>query len=112
MGLDISMATGRLDDAEAIERFLAAMPGAGSLRARLLPGRREWLEQYDAPTSTARYLVSDGVGFTCYVVAGVALEDARRIAVRTRDLKDWSTQGFHRAVEQALGVPIIPTQRA
>ncbi len=110
MGLDISMATGRLDDTEAVERFLAAMPGADSLRARLMAGRREWLEQYDAPTSTARYLITDGVGFTCYVVAGIALEDARRVAVATRDLRDWSTPAFHAAIERALGVPVAPTQ--
>ncbi len=112
MGLDISMASGRLDDAEAMERFLAAMPGAEGLRARLTAGRRDWLEQYDAPTSTARYLITDGIGFTCYIVVGIALEDARRIAVATRDLRDWSPRGFHAAVEQALGVPIVPTLRA
>jgi hypothetical protein len=110
MGLEIAMATGRLDDGEAIERFLAAMPESEALRARLVPGRREWLEHYDAARATARYLVADGVGFTCFVVGGVRLEDARRIAVRTRDLKDWSTAGFHAAVEQALGIPIIPTR--
>jgi hypothetical protein len=112
MGLDISMATGRLDDAEALERFLAAMPGADRLRARLISGRREWLEQYDASAATARYLIADGVGFTCHVVAGVALEDSRRIAVRTRDLEDWSPQGFHAAVERALGVPVVAMREA
>jgi len=112
MGLEIAMATGRLDDAEAVERFLAAMPGADGLRARLVPGRTDWLEQYDASTSTARYLIADGVGFTCYVVGGVALEDARRIAIATHDLRDWSPQGFHAAVERALGVAIVPTRGA
>jgi hypothetical protein len=112
MGLDISMASGRLDDAQAVERFLANMPGAESLRARLIAGRREWLEQYDAPTSTARYLIADGIGFICYVVAGIALEDARRLAVGTRDLRDWSPRGFHAAVEQALGVPVVPAPGA
>jgi hypothetical protein len=112
MGLDISGASGRLADAEAIERFLAAMPAGETLRARLVPGRREWLEQYDAPTSTARYLIADGTGFICFVVAGVSLEDARRIAIRTRELRDWSAPGFHAAVEQALGMAIVPTRGA
>ena len=108
MGLDIAMAAGRLDDTQAVERFLATMPRADGLRARLVPGRTDWLEQYDASTSTARYLIADGVGFTCYVVGGVTLDDARKIAVRTHDLRDWSPQGFHAAVEQALGVSIVP----
>jgi len=104
------MATGRLDDAAAIDRLLAGMPGAEALRPRLAPGRRDWLEHYDAPSLTARYLVADGVGFTCFVVGGVALADARRIAVQTRGLKDWSARGFHGAVEQALGIPIVSTR--
>jgi hypothetical protein len=48
------MATGRLDDAEAVERFVAGTPGAESLRARLVCGRCDWLDQYDAPTWAAR----------------------------------------------------------
>ena len=105
MGLEISMATGRLDDAEAIERFLAAIPGAESLRPRLAPGRRDWLEHYDAATSTARYLVADGVSFRCFIVAGVSLDDARRIAVRTRGLEQWSVEAFHTTVADALSTP-------
>jgi hypothetical protein len=111
MGLEISMAAGRLDDLEAIERFLAAMPGAESLRLRLAPAQTAWLEQYEASTSTARYLVADGVRFACFIVAGVSLADARRIAVRTRESQDWSVEGFHATVEGALGVPIVPARR-
>jgi hypothetical protein len=53
-------------------------------------------------------VVADEVGFTCYIVSGVPLEGARRIAVHMRDLMDWSVRGFQAAVERALGVPIIP----
>jgi len=103
------MATGLLDDAEAVSRFLSEMPGADNLRPRLAPGRRDWLEQYDSPTMTARYLAIDGTRFICFVVAGIALEDARRVAVATRGLTAWTTAGFHAAVEKALGTRITPT---
>ena len=108
MGIEVLRAAALLEDAEAIERFLASIPGGEGLRPMLRPGRKHRLEQYDKDTRTARYLLVDGVGFVCFVVTGISLEDARAIARQTDPMVEWSTPNFHGAVERALDVTFPP----
>src|SRR5579859_5569823 len=108
MGIEVLRAAARLEDAEGIERFLASVPRSEGLRPMLQPGRKHRLEQYDKDTRTARYLLVDGVGFVCFVVTGVSLEDARAIARQTDPMVEWSTPNFHGAVERALNVTFPP----
>jgi hypothetical protein len=62
------------------------------------------VEQYDAPTRSARYLLIDGTWFVCFVVRDISLTQARAIARRLDKLQEWSTENFHRVVERALDV--------
>ena len=104
MGIEVLQAAARLDDAEAIERFLASMPHSEALRPMLHPGAKHRFEQYDKETSTVRYLLIDGAWFVCFVVTGISLGDAQAIARQVRHMVEWSTPNFHAAVERALNV--------
>ena len=109
MGLEILRAATLLSDAEGIDRFLATVSDAETLRPFLHPGRKRRFEQYDKEAQTARYLLADGVWLVCFVVSGISLEDARAIARQTAPMIEWSTESFHRAVERALKISISPT---
>jgi hypothetical protein len=104
MAIEVLRGAARLDDAEGIERFLKDLPNGEALRAKLQPGEKHRLEQYDQPSRTARYLLVDGTWFVCFVVTGISLDDARKIARQTDLITDWSTEAFHAAVERALDV--------
>jgi hypothetical protein len=108
MSIEVLRAAALLEDAEGIERFLASVPRGEGLRPMLQPARKHRLEQYDNETRTARYLLVDGIGFVCFVVTGISLEDARAIARQTDPMIEWSTPNFHAAVERALNVTVQP----
>jgi hypothetical protein len=104
MAIEVLKGAARLDDAEGVERFLKDLPNGEALRPKLQPGQKHRIEHYDKASRTARYLLIDGVWFVCFVVTGISLEDARKIARQTDLVTDWSTPNFHRAIERALDV--------
>ena len=109
MAIEILKSTARLDDLEGIERFLDTIGvDADGLRAELKPGRMIHLEQYEKDTLTARYLKTDGVSYVCFIVIGVSLDDARRIAIASHEAPAWTTAAFREAVGLALGVVMPP----
>jgi hypothetical protein len=109
MTIEILKSTARLDDEDGKERFLATIgSGVEGLRAQLKPGAMIHLEQYEKETQTARYLKTDGVSYICFIVIGVSLDDARLIAIASRDRWGWSTADFRKAVGKALGVVMPP----
>ncbi len=109
MSIEILKSTARLDDEDGKERFLATIGSdVEGLRAQLKPGARVHLEQYEKETQTARYLKTDGVSYICFIVIGVTLDEARAIALASRDRWGWSTADFRKAVGKALGVVMPP----
>ena len=91
------------------ERFLATIGSdVEGLRAQLKPGAMIHIEQYEKETLTARYLKTDGVSYICFIVIGVSLEDARRIALASRETPGWSTADFRKSVGKALGGVMPP----
>ena len=109
MTIEILKSTARLDDTEGKERFLATIGSdVEGLRAQLKPGVMIHIEQYEKETLTARYLKTDGVSYICFIVIGVSLEDARRIALASRETPGWSTADFRKSVGKALGVVMPP----
>jgi hypothetical protein len=104
MAIEVLMGAARLDDMAGIENFLRDLPNGEALRDKLKPGQKHRIEHYDKPNQTARYLLIDGVWFVCFVVIGVSLDDAQKIARQTDLLVDWTTPNFHAAVERALYV--------
>ncbi len=109
MTIEILKSTARLDDTEGKERFLATIGSdVEGLRAQLKPGAMIHIEQYEKETLTARYLKTDGVSYICFIVIGVSLEDARRIALASRETPGWSTADFRKSVGKALGVVMPP----
>jgi hypothetical protein len=109
MTIEILKSTARLDDIEGKERFLATVGSdVEGLRAQLKPGAMIHVEQYEKETQTARYLKTDGVSYVCFIVVGVSLDDARRIAIASHDAPAWTTAAFRASVGKALGVVMPP----
>jgi len=97
----ISMAAAKLKDAVAVERLVAASPGAHRLRPLLKPGFAGAVDGYHAATRTARYVRADGDLVVCFVLSGVSQQEAMAVgdALEKRHL-DYAA--FEAAVQSVI----------
>jgi hypothetical protein len=103
MDKPIATASARLDDEEAMERFLLPIPNSEQL-AKVLEGRKPVSTRaYEDETQTARFVVSDGNTVKCFTVANVTIDQAEMIAAACEDMHAGGEKAFREAVEQALG---------
>src|SRR6202158_4210935 len=103
MSTKISMATARLDDADAMAKFLAPIPNGEQL-AKVLEDRHPLASRaYDDETWTARFVASDATEVKCFTVSDITIDQARRVAPACPDISGLALDEFSRTVEQALG---------
>jgi hypothetical protein len=100
--MDTSMASARLDDPAAMERFLSPIPNSDQL-AKVLDDRKPVSSRaYDDDTWTARFVASDGVVVKCFTVIDVTIDQAEMIAAACVDLSAWQEAEFHDMVARVL----------
>ena len=103
MSTQISMATARLDDEDAMAGFLAPIPN-GERLAKLLEERHPLASRaYDDETWTARFVASDATLVKCFTVSDITIDQAEMIAAACPDISGLRLDEFRQAVEQALG---------
>ena len=103
MSTKISMTTARLDDADAMARFLVQIP-YGEQLAKVLEDRHPVTSRaYHDETWTARFVASDAAEVTCFTVSDITIDQAEMIAAACPDISGLKLDEFRRAVEQALG---------
>src|SRR5450631_562106 len=103
MSTKISMTTARLDDADAMGKFLAPIPN-GERLAEILENRRPLASRaYDDETWTARFVASDATEVKCFTVSDITIDQAEMIAAACPDISGLDIEQFRREVEQALG---------
>lgn len=96
------MATARLDDPAAMERFLSPIPHSDQLAKILCERKSVASRAYEDETWTARFVTSDGTVVTCFTVADITIDQAEMIAAVCIDLSGWQEASFRDAVEQVL----------
>ncbi|HEV7612495.1 MAG TPA: hypothetical protein VGO37_11500 [Steroidobacteraceae bacterium] len=96
------MATARLEDPEAMGRFLAPIPNSDQLAKILYERKSVSSRAYDDETWTARFVVSDGIVVKCFTVADITIDQAEMIAAVCIDLSEWQEADFRDMVEQLL----------
>jgi len=103
MTTKISMTTARLDDGEAMAKFLAQIP-YGERLAKVLEDRHPLASRaYHDETWTARFVASDATLVKCFTVSDITIDQAEMIAAACPDVGALELDEFRRAVEQALG---------
>ena len=103
MSTKIFMATARLDDGEAMAKFLAPIPNGGQL-AKVLGDRHPLASRaYDDETWTARFVASDATEVKCFTVSDITIDQAEMIAAACPDIGGLELDEFRQAVELALG---------
>jgi hypothetical protein len=107
--LKISRATAELNDADALERLLSAIPDNGEI-AQQVNTRAGWGGSIDEVSGIAHYVVSDGHAVTRFTVIGVSIDEAKAISREFGVLEDWTDQAFHDMVNRVLGEAITRLQ--
>lgn len=103
MSTKISMTTARLDDADAMARFLAQVP-YGEQLAKVLEDRHPLASRaYHDETWTARFVASDATEVKCFTVSDITIDQAEMIAAACPDVGGLELEEFRQAVAQALG---------
>ena len=103
MSTKISMAMARLDDGDAMAKFLAPIPN-GERLARVLEDRHPLASRaYDDETWTARFVASDATLVKCFTVSDITIDQAEMIAAACPDIGGLELDEFRQAVELALG---------
>jgi hypothetical protein len=104
----IAFATARLDDTDAMRKFLSDIPNRDDL-ARLLQERKPVSTRaYDDDSCTARFVASDGQVVKCFAVTDVTIDQAEMIAAACVDISAWDESEFRQAVVQSLDTLIDP----
>jgi hypothetical protein len=103
MSTRIFVATARLDDEDAMAKFLAPIPNGERLAKVLEDGHPLTSRAYDDDTWTARFVASDATEVTCFTVSDITIDQAEMIAAACPDVGGLTLDEFRRAVEQALG---------
>jgi hypothetical protein len=110
MSTRILFATARLDNAEAMAKFLIAIPNSDDL-AKVLQDREPVSSRaYDDETWTARFVASDGRVVKCFAVTDITIDQAEMIAAACIDMSAWDETEFRDAVAQSLGPDIGPAR--
>jgi hypothetical protein len=108
MSTRIVFATARLDDADAMARFLSDIPNRDDL-ARVLQERKPVSSRaYDDDSWTARFVASDGRVVKCFAVTEITIDQAEMIAAACIDISAWDENEFRQAVLLSLGPTIDP----
>jgi hypothetical protein len=101
-------AAARLDDADAMARFLSDIPNRDDL-ARVLQERKPVASRaYDDDSWTARFVASDGCVVKCFAVTEITIDQAEMIAAACQHLSAWDENEFRQAVVESLGSMIDP----
>ena len=103
MSTQIAMATARLDDAEAMARFLAPIPNGDRLARVLETSHPMASRAYDDDTWTARFVASDTNLVKCFTVSEITIDQAEMIAAACPDVGGLTLDEFRQAVQLALG---------
>ena len=110
MSTKISMATARLDDADAMAKFLAPIPNGEQL-AKVLEDRHPLASRaYDDETWTARFVASDATEVKCFTVSDITIDQAEMIAAACVGIRELDLIAFRQAVEEALGPTFDPAE--
>jgi hypothetical protein len=108
MSTRIVFATARLDDADAMARFLSDIPNRDDL-ARVLQERKPVSSRaYDDDRWTARFVASDGRVVKCFAVTEITIDQAEMIAAACIDISALDETEFRQAVLESLGPTIDP----
>jgi len=106
MSTKILFSAARLDDADAMGKFLFAIPNRDDL-AKVLQNRKPVESRaYDDETWTARYVASDGAMVKCFAVTDITIDQAEMIAAACLTISAWDESVFREAVLQSLGPTI------
>jgi hypothetical protein len=109
MSTRIVFAAARLDDADAMARFLSDIPNRDDL-ARVLQERKPVASRaYDDDSWTARFVASDGCVVKCFAVTEITIDQAEMIAAACQHLSAWDENEFRQAVVESLGSMIDST---
>lgn len=103
MSTKISCATGRLDDAAAMMRFLSGIPNSEALATVLQNREAVASRAYDDETWTARFVASDGQAVKCFAVTDITIDQAEMIAAACTDVLAMDEMEFRRTVVLSLG---------
>jgi hypothetical protein len=103
MSTKISLATARLDDAEAMAKFLLDIPNSDDLAKVLRTREAVSSRAYDDETWTARFVASDGHVVKCFAVTDITIDQAEMIAAACIAIPAWDETEFREAVAQSLG---------
>lgn len=110
MSTKISCATVLLDDAEAMARFLSAIPNGEELAKVLHSKGTVSSRAYDDETWTARFVASDGRVVKCFAVTDITIDQAEMIAAACTENPALDEEGFREAVAQSLGPTFDPAE--
>jgi hypothetical protein len=104
----ILFSTARLDDADAMARFLSDIPNREDLARVLGEGKPVSSRAYDDDSWTARFVASDGRVVKCFSVTGITIDQAEMVAAACQHLSAWDEDEFRQAVVESLGSMIDP----
>ena len=103
MSTKISCSTARLDDAAGLAAFLEPIPNGAEL-GKLLQKREPLSSRaYDDDAWTARFVVSDGHGVTCFTVMDITIDQAEMIAAACEGRPALPEAEFRAIVAESLG---------
>jgi hypothetical protein len=106
MSTKILLTSARLDDAEAMAKFLLNIPNPDDLAKVLHDGKPVASRAYDDETWIARFVASDGRVVKCFAVSDITIDQAEMIAAACIDISAWDEALFRETVAQSLGPTI------
>src|SRR5260370_38776869 len=108
MSTKISMATARLDDGDAMAKFLAPIPYGDQL-AKVLEDRHPLASRaYDDETWTARFVASDATDVKRFTGSDITIDQAEKIAAACPDISVLTLDEFRQSIERHLGPTFAP----
>jgi hypothetical protein len=93
----------RLDDAQALEQFLADIPYHDGLAELLATRTPQNTRGYDDDNQIARFVISDGDVVTCFTVPEITIDQAELITLACEQANAWDAAAFQQAVVRVLG---------